>query len=239
MKNEDLALSIKNGSADLIGELWNQTERFIRMKARTYAERTAWAGITAEDLTQEGFFALCNAVRGFDPERGSFLSWLAVHLHKAFHSAIEKAAGDPAAGSISLDHSTDGDGLIKTIKDPSGTIEDAEARIQNQQLRKDLDAVMKKLQAEDAETIRRIYYDGKTVREIAEANGERETDVHTRKNRAMRYMKMNARRFHLEEYIDLRTRFYRRNDFKQTHTSPVEAAVFDRERIKNGLSGTG
>ena len=80
MNNEELANNIQNGNKELIIDLWEQVEKFIRLKADERAAAINNKDI-ADDLYQSGYFALLNAVKSFDDSRGmNFLSYLKYHL---------------------------------------------------------------------------------------------------------------------------------------------------------------
>ena len=94
--NEQLAEMIRDGSGDgtaLLEKLFNQNSGFVTVWARRYA-RTAE---DAEDLRQDAFIALVDAVKSYDTEKGSekgtasFLTWWAVWMRKHFmeqHGAV-------------------------------------------------------------------------------------------------------------------------------------------------------
>lgn len=73
MDNEQLVARIQGGDneAENMLQLWQQNTGFITMLARRYS-----AGAEMEDLEQEGYIALCEAVRHYDSDRGmSFISY--------------------------------------------------------------------------------------------------------------------------------------------------------------------
>ena len=78
--NEQLALRIQGGDneAENMLQLWQQNKGFIAMLARRYS-----AGAEMEDLEQEGYIGLCEAVRNYDPARGmSFISYAAFYIKR-------------------------------------------------------------------------------------------------------------------------------------------------------------
>lgn len=59
-------------------QLWQQNKGFIGMMARRYS-----AGAEMEDLEQEGYIGLCEAVQHYDPDRGmSFISYAAFWIKR-------------------------------------------------------------------------------------------------------------------------------------------------------------
>ena len=80
MDNEQLVVRIMAGDneAENMLQLWKQNKGFIAMMARRYS-----AGAEIEDLEQEGYIALCEAVRHYDPDRGmSFISYAAFWIKR-------------------------------------------------------------------------------------------------------------------------------------------------------------
>lgn len=76
MTNEQLVICIKAGEnvADNMSQLWEQTRRFVHIMAARYQGQAE-----IEDLEQEGYLALCNAVRGYNPAAGCLFLTYARH----------------------------------------------------------------------------------------------------------------------------------------------------------------
>ena len=80
MDNEQLVARIQGGDneSENMLQLWKQNKGFIATIARKYS-----AGAEMEDLEQEGYIALCEAVQHYDPERGmSFISYAAFWIKR-------------------------------------------------------------------------------------------------------------------------------------------------------------
>ena len=80
MDNEQLVARIQGGDneAENMLQLWKQNKGFIATIARRYS-----AGAGMEDLEQEGYIALCEAVQHYDPERGmSFIGYAAFWIKR-------------------------------------------------------------------------------------------------------------------------------------------------------------
>ena len=78
--NECIVAAVQAGDdkAENMLELWQQNKGFIAMMARRYS-----AGAEMEDLEQEGYIALCEAVQHYDPGRGmSFISYAAFWIKR-------------------------------------------------------------------------------------------------------------------------------------------------------------
>lgn len=80
MDNEQLVARIMAGDneAENMLQLWKQNKGFIAMIARRYS-----AGAEMEDLEQEGYIALCEAVHHYDSDRGAtFISYAAFWIKR-------------------------------------------------------------------------------------------------------------------------------------------------------------
>ena len=78
--NECIVAAVQAGDneAENMLQLWQQNKGFIAMMARRYS-----AGAEIEDLEQEGYIALCEAVQHYDPARGmSFISYAAFWIKR-------------------------------------------------------------------------------------------------------------------------------------------------------------
>lgn len=107
MTNEELVIKIKTGDNSLMPTLWEQVERFTKQQAANYfykhSSRCAAMGVELEDLYQEAYLAIYNAVNAYNPDKGvKFLTYANYHLLKQFNRAIKIERIDRPA-PISLD----------------------------------------------------------------------------------------------------------------------------------------
>lgn len=173
ISNEELAVLIKEGHAEYIPELWNQTERFIWHQARRRAySLEGRGGVTAEDLYQSGFFALLAAVRSFDPESGyKLITYLVRHLQNAFAETAgyrtKLQRKDPLQFADSLDAPFEDDGgnqgtLLDGVCDPAAelSIDAVGERERALQHHNDLEAALGYLPASQSAAIHLKYYLG-------------------------------------------------------------------------------
>lgn len=80
MDNEQLVARIQSGEneAENMLQLWQQNRGFIAAMARKYTSLGEM-----DDLEQEGYIALCEAVRHYDPDRGkSFIGYAAFYIKR-------------------------------------------------------------------------------------------------------------------------------------------------------------
>lgn len=87
MTNEQLVARIQAGedTAENMLQLWRQNEGLIAKLAMRYQGYTE-----LDDLKQEGYIGLCEAVRQYDPEQGaSFISYAAFWIRQAMRRYID------------------------------------------------------------------------------------------------------------------------------------------------------
>ncbi|MEI3111115.1 MAG: sigma factor [Oscillospiraceae bacterium] len=102
MTNEELAVMIQGGRADLAPTLWKQVERFVAKQAHRWFLNNR-RRVEFDDLDQSGFLAMMEAVRTFDPEGGSSSPELDGEqppencLYGSFGRQDRKTASRPAA----------------------------------------------------------------------------------------------------------------------------------------------
>ena len=88
MTNEELAQQIQQGERNLILPLWEQVRRYAHDRAYKWHRATGGrGGVTLDDLEQEGFIALLEALEGWDEKAGPFLPWYSLRLKAAFTAA--------------------------------------------------------------------------------------------------------------------------------------------------------
>ena len=230
-----MAVEIRDGHGELVETLWEQVGAFVRMMARRYFRQLdGGRGVELEDLFQAGFLAVTDAIRTFDPEKGSFLTHLNYWLRRWFRQTAglqtDRAANDPIASPVSLDNELEDGGTLGDLQpDPHNEIEEAENEIYRQELRVALDREIRKLQPEDAEVIRRKYFRGESTADIAKTSGRPVQAVYTAERRALYALR---RKSALEAFLDDATPFYAHPSFQNTGSSPVEFIVLRRERMR-------
>ena len=158
-------------------QLWGQCYGFIRQQAMRWAR--AWESrpdFDADDLTQAGYMALCEAVRGFQKDRGGFLGFLSFHLKTEFSKVVgcrtTAQTKEPIYNSVSFETpvSSDSDGL--TIEDTLGAdcveLEAAEESIYQDQLSSLVREAVNQLPDRQRQAVESYYLKGRTYSEICE-----------------------------------------------------------------------
>ena len=200
MSNEELVELIQGGERDKLLELWGQVERFVAGQARRRLVLSAGAGgVEFGDLYNAGYLALVAAVDRFDPESGrTFISWLALHLKTAFAEAggyrSRKQARDPLhrAGSLDVQAFDEDSATLGELQpDPAAALafEDAERQIYQEQLGAVLGDMLAALPEEQRRTLRRRYYAGQKLEEIAAGEGVAVKIIQRRQNDGLRALR--------------------------------------------------
>ena len=102
--NEALAAQAKAGDREALAALWEQNRGLLRVMfnrlAAAYRERMDAAGVTLEDLEQEGYFAVAKAAKLYDPSAGTkFATFLFYPVKTAFFLCCGPAYRAPEAGA--------------------------------------------------------------------------------------------------------------------------------------------
>lgn len=120
MTNEKLCTLIQEGQKEYLPDLWNQTKRFGAAQARTFFLSLGnLGGVELEDLLQSCWIALIQAVRYFNAEKGSFLTFYGYTLKNAFREAagLRSSKRNPLCDCLSLDTPADSDSDDTTLLD--------------------------------------------------------------------------------------------------------------------------
>lgn len=260
ISNEELAIRIGGGEPELVQQLWTQVERFAAMQARKYYRRIQGHMdaplFEVEDLTQEAYFALLNAVERFDATRGGFLGIFELCLKTAF----SRASGNRTSAQRhdGLKRSVSGDVPVNEEGDTSlfdlipADEESAEILaiepLYQQQLHDTLESALKKLPQQQESILRDYYYCDLTCDAIASNIGCSISNVSDLRRKALCSLYDSKQLNGLSEYIDANTNFYQKvgvRQFKSTGTSAVEAIVERREQLaakwlkQHGIALTG
>lgn len=225
MSNEELTKAIQSGEYERMEQLWTQCRGFVYQQANRWAR--AWANrpdFDIDDLMQAGYIALCEAVRGFQEEKGhSFISYLAFHLKTEF----ARCAGcrTPAQAKEPLNHATSLDAPAYNDPENDTTIgenipvvepgfEIIEEDIFNQQIASLLDQALDTLPEKQREVIEMYYLRRFTYLKIAEL-------LECSHSRAGQLVKDGLKRLRNGKYAPLLSEIYYgdRNYYKHTSYS--------------------
>lgn len=197
MTNEELAQQIQQGERDLILPLWEQVRRFARDRAYKWFRATnGRGGQTVQDLEQEAFLALLEALEGWDEKAGKFLTWYDLRLKSAFTAATaqrtQRDRKDPLQDCLSLDAPlTDQEGDPFTLEDtiPDQRAEDDLNTVEEWDRQAAIRRVLDSLQAEQRRVILLRYYHDMTREQTAQRLHLTRTRVNTIEQKALRILR--------------------------------------------------
>lgn len=202
VSNEELVIRIKEGidTADSMLQLWQQNRLFINRIARHYQ------GIAElEDLEQEGYLALYDAVAGFDVSKGyKFLTyagyWITQRLQRYIY--FQKL---PKDGILSLDSRTitqDGEYTLGDIIPTDVNVEqDVLKDISIHHMQNTLWPLVDTLPGYQGRVLRLRYQGGKTRKAIGESLGITMTQVNTLESNALHNLKRSRKVRLLHSYL--------------------------------------
>ena len=174
--NEELARRIQQGERDLILQLWEQVRRYAHDRAYKWFRATnGRGGQTVQDLEQEAFLALLEALEGWDEKAGPFLPWYSLRLKATFTAATaqrtQRDRKDPLQDCLSLDAPlTDREGNPFTLEDtiPDQRAEDDLNAVEERDRQEAIRRVLDSLQAEQRRVILLRYYHDMTREQTAQ-----------------------------------------------------------------------
>ena len=248
MTNEELATRIKAGQRELIPQLWGQIEGLCTLHAnRVSRALPSTAVCDFDDLYQSGYFAMLQAIEYFDPDSGYSFNTYFNHCHQAamaeasgFRTAKQKK--DPTRFAKSLDAPISDDDettLGEITADSRDPIKDLENEMYNEAARQAIGSLLGLLVENEREVIERHFFAGERYTEIAKDMKITKQRVNQLKDAAFRKMRRKAfvvpeAKF-FREYVENHTNYslhYGVSTFLRTHTSEVEALVFERDRLE-------
>lgn len=190
MTNEELCMLIKGGDTGYLPTLWEQTRKFIAMKAKWFFGKfDNPMGATVEDLVQSGYFAILSAVEYYEPEKGlKYITFLSKTLKTAFAETIgvRTSKRDMLDYARSLDEPVNEQEDI-TLLDKIGDLTpgggdiaiDVIESVFHQELRTALNEALSLLSEENRKRIEMHYYFNISFRQLAKERGVSQTSIET------------------------------------------------------------
>lgn len=219
----DLALKAKNDQEALL-LLWQGCSRYAYKVTTIYQQAAALNGaVDMEDLKQAAFLGFYEAVQGFDPLRGDFLTLLSYGVRKACREALglRGRQREEHYSTVSMETPISEDLTIAdTIEDPA-----AQLPFEQSEMRQDIEKALARLPEDAAAAIRLYDLQGKSAVQTAE---ECQCSVeHVHKLRRIGFQRIRAQRS-LRNYNGIPFRYKSFAAFKHDHTSVVEDIVIRR-----------
>ena len=214
--NEALAVQAKAGDREALAALWEQNRGLLallfRRLAAAYRERMDAAGVTLEDLEQEGYFAVAKAANLYDPSAGAkFSTFLYYPVKNVFACAVglrtERQRQEPLCRCDSLDvplyaedngSATRGDTVPDDAAEQAFT--DADECLYTAQLHSALDDALALLDERKATVLRGRFYEGRTLESLAVQLGISRERVRQTESKAIRAMRFPRIQRKLEVY---------------------------------------
>jgi RNA polymerase sigma-70 factor (ECF subfamily) len=170
LSDEVLAARVAQGDRRAFETLYNRYASIILGVALRITDERS----TAEDVLQETFWRAWQNASSYQPERGSFTSWLFRIAHNLAIDAYRRRSVRPQAIFAEV---ADADPILDRIPDPDINVpEQAQSNVMAGQARE----AIKSLPREQRQVIEMAYFYGMTRQEIAEAMGEPLGTIHTR-----------------------------------------------------------
>lgn len=201
MTNEQLALDVQDGNRAALTELWGAVRPLLfslawKFYIRQGKERCAQRGVALEDLQQETFFALCDAVQAYKPEKGYQFT---TYLHYATENRFKACMGIQGKADA-LNHA---DRLERPLpgeeeRQQGDTIPDEQAQAaleavddasQQEQLQAVLGGALEALPAPQGDVLRLRFACRKTRPETAQALGISPQEVRKAEQRALQLLR--------------------------------------------------
>lgn len=215
--NAALAALAAAGNTFALGQLWEINKGLLhRLFWQWYSKNKAVAdsaGLTIEDFDQEAFFAVQAAAQAFDPEKGTFATLLGYYVQNRISKVVcgehgrlmttedgreVRISANPLNGSTSLDTPLDDtDGSSSTLgdlqEDPAAAqaFQAAEEELYTEELHAALEEALNKLTAKQADVIRRHYFGGKCLSEIAREDNTTRNAPHNHEQAAFLALRRN------------------------------------------------
>lgn len=169
LSDEVLATQAARGDSAALEVLYDRhASTVLGLTFKIVGDRTV-----AEDVLQETFWRVWKSADTYQPERGSFASWLFRIARNLAIDTYRRRSARPQG----MPEGQDGVSTLDQVPDPSTDVaEEAQANIQNRRIR----LALASLPGVQRQVIELAYFQGMTRQEIAAATGEALGTIHTR-----------------------------------------------------------
>lgn len=217
--NAALAALAAAGNSFALGQLWEINKGFLHhLFWQWYSKNKAIAdnaGLTLEDFDQEAFFAVQAAAKAYIQEKGAFTTLLYYYVQSQINKAVcgehrrnittedgrvvavsANPLNECSSLDIRLDESDEGSSTKgETIEDPAATqaFQTAEDGLYTEELHNALEEALSQLAAKQADVVRRHYFEGKAISEIAREDGTTRNAAQNREQAAFAALRRNPK----------------------------------------------
>ena len=238
MSNEEIAVSIQQGNNELIPELWEQVQKFLYALCNRYITLydglCQSTGVTLEDLKQECYFVMLEAVKAYKADSSyKFLTFCKFPFLNRFKSLVNLRGKqqDCLSKAVSLDMPIGGEDeditLLDTIADSGNDMLKAEEKIYLAKLHGDLQKSLDNIPVEEADIIRQRYFEGKERKEVAQSINMNVGAVRTREGNALRHLRSGENGKRLLPYrADIISRYGYKSSFSLWRDSGFSSTEF-------------
>lgn len=169
LSDEVLAVQAARGNSAALEALYDRYASIVLgMTIKIVGDRAV-----AEDVLQETFWKVWKSAETYQPERGSFASWLFRIARNLAIDAYRRRSTHPQT----LSQGEDSESMLEQVPDPDMNVaEEAQLKIQNKRIR----LALASLPGVQRQVIELAYFYGMTRQEIAQATGEALGTIHTR-----------------------------------------------------------
>lgn len=178
LSDEILVTQVARGNSDALEALYDRyAATVLGVCLKVVGDPTL-----AEDALQETFWRVWKGAGTYQPERGTFTSWLFRIARNLAIDAYRRRNARPQAF-----HTDEGsDPILEEMPDPDVNVaEQAQSLLKHQQVRNALAS----LPRSQRQVIEMAYFYGMTRQEIAEATGEALGTIHTRARLALQKLR--------------------------------------------------
>lgn len=194
LSNEELATAIQNGNNELLPVLWEQTERLIKKIIIKHTKsRILPNSVDLDDLLQVGYFALLTAVNSFKKDRiYKFNTYLEYSVQNAINDELgrKKQFKEYSYNKKVLNSDGDEVELLNFVEDETAKYDMFEP-IELTDTQRIVIEVVEKLPPVQKEIIKKHYFQGYTLNQIAELNHCSVENIRRYERKAFRTLRAN------------------------------------------------
>jgi RNA polymerase sigma-70 factor (ECF subfamily) len=179
LSDEQIMSEIQAGSGDAFAVLFDRYHRLVLFTALKIVRDVA----EAEDVTQNVFLEIYRVARQFDPARGTLKVWL---LQFAYHRSINRR------NYLALRHFYDRDYMEEALASETKGV--TAPKLALQEAIRLADEALATLNEAQRRTIHMVFFDGLTLKEVAERTKQSFSNVRNHYYRGLDRLRVNLSR---------------------------------------------